>query len=224
MAAGQELPVATPRERPIIFGTAMVQLILGGRKTQTRRLVRIPSIVAHDGETFPLGEGETAADSTTIVRRKDGVFRAWMSEYPEEGGVDVACPYGQTGDRLWVRESWWHHQSAFIDQAGFLGGTITRLGEVGGSYNANDEFSPARHPNVWRKRSAMYMPRWASRLVLEVVDIRVQRLQEISDEDARAEGFEPVRSFARVWDDVNGERAPWATNPWVWAISFRRLP
>ena len=192
-AGAQELPAAA-RERPIIFGTAMVQLILAGRKTQTRRLI-----------TGPM--------AAVVERRMAGV--------PFE---EIRCPYGQPGDRLWVRESWWHHESAFINQAGFLGGTIVRIGDAGGSYNANEEFSPARHPEIWKKRNARYMPRWASRLLLEVTEVRVQRLQEISDDDARAEGFEPVRSFARVWDDVNGERAPWATNPWVWAISFRGLP
>lgn len=135
----------------------------------------------------------------------------------------LPSPYGVPGDRLWVRE-------AFIvgHEDGHGGwsvlcpsGHTERDGRV--FYRATfDEPDPNEHGAMpWRP--SIHMPRWTSRLLLEVTDVRVERLQDISAADCEAEGgFSPV-SFADAWEAINGKRAPWASNPWVWVISFSRV-
>lgn len=206
-----------PVERPIIFSGPMVRALVAGRKTQTRRLVRVPSIVA--AEPDDVDEPGERWDYTSIDQRDDGVWRAWMTEYPEEGSVTVRPP-ARPGDRLWVRETW----NQFLLEPRFI-------------YRA-DHSDPARLS--WK--SPYHMRRTASRLTLEVTEVRAQRLQDISEEDAMAEGLTP-RSwcgpaeftfetgrcvfgragavFRAVWDEINGKRAPWADNPWVWVVTFR---
>lgn len=183
-----------------------VRAILDGRKTQTRRVVKL-------------------TDSGRV--KESGSPRNWHLDDPN---AVMACPYGVPGDRLWVRETWAAPHSA-------------------------DQFRPAHIPNgtrihyaatedlgglLWRP--SIHMPRWASRLTLEVVSVRVERLQEISEEDALAEGLQRygngtfglddpaccmgVRAsvaYMRLWDSINAKRAPWASNPWVWVIEFRRI-
>lgn len=130
----------------------------------------------------------------------------------------IHSPYGAPGDRLWVRETW---------------GKLD-MGSV--CYRADDESAV---PADGRWRPSIHMPKWASRLTLEVTEVRVQRLQEISEDDARAEGPElwideggrrtqrnPKTAFRILWDSINGERkgCAWEDNPWVWSVSFRRFP
>jgi hypothetical protein len=121
------------------------------------------------------------------------------------------CPYGAPGSRLWVRERW-----ACLDPA-------SRTPVI---------YATDRGPKDYRWRPSIHMPRWASRITLEVTNVRVERLQSITEEDARAEGVEvPASSgngardwFAAAWDDLNECRGyPWASSPWVWVISFSRL-
>lgn len=131
---------------------------------------------------------------------------AQQFEYEGPGGPSMAawiaaCPYGPVGRRLYVREAW--------------NGT---QGE-GLAYKATD---PDMDGELWR--SGRFMPRWASRITLEVTDVRVQQVTAISPEDALAEGTEGQHSFAVLWDRLNGVRGyPWASAPWVWAISFKRV-
>jgi hypothetical protein len=164
------------------------------------------------------------------------------------GFVGVRCPYGVPGGLLWVRETW------AIDQCGRRvslkpeawpdGFPVQRL-----RYPATDE-APATtekgEPYWWNSRPSIHMPRWASRLTLRVTDVRVERLQEITEEDAGAEGVvvhpnttwrtfeeaergEPMRpyaardAFAGLWGSINGKRAPWESNPWTWVVSFERV-
>lgn len=194
------------RERPILFSAPMVRALLAGTKTQTRRIEKT---------SFPLGWGKP--DERSLFLR--------------------GCPYGQPGDRLWVRETWMP-----VNKDGFaIGpkGADPTLGD-GAIYRADiPAVSEADERRVRRAvrdvaapwRPSIHMPRWASRLTLEVTEVRVQRLQDISEEDARAEGVDPLATFPhrpygaaffQLWQDINGVDTAHA-NPWVWAISFKRL-
>lgn len=198
--------VAVTRERPILFSGEMVRAILDGRKTQTRRIARVTRVQATGGSL------DYAYISTG--RGRCVVVEGPASDVSSPDEIAAACPYGAPGDRLWVRETWRHQ-----------GSTET----VSAVRYAADE--PAANPHRWSP--SIFMPRWASRLSLGVVERRFERLQSISEEDARAEGFdatgavhlaEPARAaFALGWDRINGKRGPWASNPGVWAITFRRL-
>jgi hypothetical protein len=114
------------------------------------------------------------------------------------------CPYGEPGDRLWVREAF-------------------------DSWKCANESMLLLNRGAWK--SPMFMPRWASRLTLEITEVRVQRLQEMSEEDAQEEGRGTWgngcrhRYFAGLWDSINAKRGhSWESNPWVWAVSFRQVP
>lgn len=208
------------KERPIIFSGDSVRAIIDGRKTQTRRPIKDVPRDAHtfcrvsDGWVIWCG-GRSCGDQAEYDR-----FTA--ESYPEGGGI--RCPYGQPGDRLWVRETWAAHDTRAL-----------RRRYV--HYRADDE-SAYETDGPWI--SPIHMPRWASRLLLEVTDVRVQQLQEISEQDAQAEGVEPFRTigsardkqwypegfranFKLEWDQLNSKVATWSSNPWVWAISFRRV-
>lgn len=193
------------KERPILFSGPMVRAILAGQKTQTRRIVRLPAWFADE-------------------------FTVFGGEIQKE----VECPYGVTGDRLWVRETFTPHY--FDDgRPGYRADWNTRASDV------------ASEP---RWRPSIFMPRELSRITLDIASVRVERLQNISEDDARAEGVSsdadmlralrhvrgaaavravPSRlhsarnNFAALWDEINGERAPWSSNPWVWAVSFARV-
>jgi hypothetical protein len=155
----------------------------------------------------------------------------------------LRCPYGAPGDTLWVRETCWAES---VDQ----GGPLRRLDGDGIRYAADhawliientQEASEAwcklcqyggddaldNQTNIGRRVPSIHMPRWASRITLRITDIRVQRLQDTSEDDARAEGA-PQRpssakdSFQSIWNSINGADA-WEANPWVWALSFERV-
>ena len=173
----------------------MVRAILEGRKTQTRRVA--------NQKLGPLFESSL---------KHNGHVALHMMDY------DIDCPYGAVGERLWVRETW---QEVPDD-----GGTIV--------YRATDPDWEAT--DGWTWRPSIFMCRAYSRMTLEVTDVRVQRLQEIAGEDAVAEGW-PVDQelyptvnthskardwYKRLWDSLNAKRGfGWATNPWVWCITFR---
>lgn len=157
-------------------------------------------------------------------------------------GADAAwaCPYGQPGDRLWVRETW------ALEDCGEDGKRVVWQADMAAAWlmpgNVLGEiyYLPSDH-NPGRWRPSIHMPRWASRLTLEVTDVRVQRLQEISEEDAQEEGItqaplgswgvpditagwvHPVEAFRHLWEAINGERkgCAWEDNPWLWCISFK---
>lgn len=139
------------------------------------------------------------------------MFAAWEGQW-QNGRV--LCPYGQPGDRLWVRETW----------APVPSGPCRPDNPV--MYAATVE-----KPHIWTWKPSIHMPRWASRITLEVTGVRVERLQDISNADCWAEGMcddnNPEqklnrRWFSELWESINGPGS-WEQNPWVWVVEFRRV-
>lgn len=230
----EAVPAERPqaRERPILFKAPMVRALFAGTKTQTRRAM----VIGH------------APDNSNVQ------FDASDLKWYCDGGLWLrSCPYGVPGDRLWVKETWapsilrGHGQDA------------CDCDTVRVDYRANGgwkEFVTDEIPDDWTMPKAarggqsvtpLFMPRWASRITLEVTSVRVERLQDVSEEDAEAEGVASLDGeidevalcakakamglttddarawFATLWGSINGDSA-WDANPWVWVISFRRLP
>lgn len=202
--------MSTVSERPILFSAPMVRAILAGEKTQTRRIVKPQPPPGTDqviADEDPAGLG-----ALCLSDRENGEFPAGVNPWRR-------CPYGATRDRLWVRESFrlradqdhkppsddwwksgaWHDADVPRPEPTGCGGGPGKL------------------------RPAIFMPRWASRITLEVTGVRVERLQAINDHDARAEGLSDRERFEQGWDTINGKRAAWASNPWVWIVEFERL-
>ena len=221
--------------RPIIFSGPMVRAILEGRKTQTRRIVKPQPFGKFLGLLErPLDEGE------------DPVLRAWFGAGKDElTSSEITCPHGKPGDLLWVREKWQDYCPMW-DGAWCGHGTQEGIArDHQPVYAADDQAKHLRGPDGEQRlplkwKPSIHMPHWASRITLEIVAVRVERLQEISEEDAKAEGVEfspsnitlqsPFGSgvyrngFQALWstihaaDGLNG----WAANPWCWVIEFRR--
>jgi hypothetical protein len=230
-------------ERPILFSGPMVRAILAGTKTQIRRPVKLPSF-----------------DRVTRIIPSDGAVDLWDAK-DERGATPAArmvwhsitCPYGEPGDRLWVKHSYWHYTPPTTNPSNEQAwDEITRCARWPSGESILDiepDTSIRKHSDFdggWKRRPSIHMPRWASRITLEVTEVRVQRLREISEEDAQAEGAEALTDakvgdlwrfvdprhdfsaigksarncFSFLWDHINGKRAPWASNPWVWAVSF----
>jgi hypothetical protein len=197
------------KERPILFSAPMVRAILTGKKTQTRRIVK--------------GRPE----NNTRVGRKGHQAHIESPEALEH------CPYGKPGDRLWVRETWVQFVARPDGAMKVQGMPNTAVIDYKADYSsaqlAATYDSDGDIMRLPRWRPSIHMPRWASRITLEVRGVRIERLQDISEEDAKAEGMQnlndPYRSltsiFRSLWDGLNGERAPWESNPLVWVIEFR---
>lgn len=204
------------KERPIIFSAADVQAILNDRKTQTRRVAK--PINDCFGPAFPcnpLDEIRCEGGTATFL---------WQNRVDDTHETRFRCPYGMPGDWLWVREAWTIEDPDKLHLLSHEGGQ-------------NPDWiyyrDPVHEGTGLRWRPSIHMPRWASRITLEITSVRVQRLQEISSRDAWCEGarcscMSPVpeckgniESFADLWDSINGVDS-WDANPWVWAIEFRR--
>jgi hypothetical protein len=196
------------REKPILFSGPMVRAILEGRKTQTRRTVKVVS-----------GRGGV---SLVHLPGAPGIYEhldydgAGLVHFQPERQAKF-CPYGQPGDRLWVRETF-----GYLVNAGRR--TVYRA-----DGDPSDRFSGEAIAGMKWKPS-IFMRRSESRITLEVTDVRVERLQDISEEDAKAEGVGfhvggPVKAFETLWDSINGGRPwrCWDDNPWVWVVGFRRV-
>lgn len=224
------------RERPILFSAPMVRALLAGTKTQTRRAVATRYPIEFLGG---VGQQDDLSCWGWFFDGPDQhgymVLERGLNEHHNNGHVSIPCPYGEPGDRLWVRETFSPYavpggMPSSIAQATYVvfpdGGQMYRDGFY---VEPLAKYAPGAADHI-KWRPSIHMPRWASRILLEVTDVRVQRLQEISEADARAEGVgSPITrdqkrpGFMRLWDEINGARCPWDSNPWVWAVSFRRL-
>ncbi|NWA68087.1 hypothetical protein [Pseudomonas reactans] len=203
------------KERPILFSAPMVRAILEGRKTVTRREVK----------------KQAALDCLAA-----GFEPAFLTL---PGNADL-CPYGKPGGRLWVRETWYCNHSE-VQKGPYLQpadmADLDQAREDGDLVYAADGLEPYEQEQPTWKPS-IHTPRWVSRILLEITDVRVERLQDISEDQALAEGItktqdggyhvengkhyfaSPVDSFASLWSSVGGD---WDANPWVWVVEFKRV-
>ena len=234
-------------ERGMIFNAEMVRAILAGRKTQTRRIMKPqPEPCPRGGHWWPSNVFKTMLHVEEEMQNGKG---GWG------GLVGDACPFGDVGDRIWVREA--YRFPASLDDV-----SPTGVGEMAVAtgyrkpwaptfYEFTGTFSdgwkgfdtPPKVSDAGKLRPSIHMPRWASRILLEITDVRVERLNTISEEDARAEGIidggclncgepepcgcanpEPdaTDAFAYLWQSIYGQEN-WNANPWVWVISFKRV-
>lgn len=229
------------KERPILFSAPMVRAILEGRKTVTRRAIKIQPHIDASGN-FCVGSSNYG---------QDGYSKPVTKHF-----VNGCCPYGKPGDRLWVRETFallgnedgccidWQDNLVKGDERGAA--RIYRASCPPGDYGLNQipakaEWKPdteaMEYDGAWRP--SIHMPRWASRILLEITDVRVERLQDITCEQAAAEGVHrgplrewcasdeggachkyPVPAFRDLWQSVGGN---WDANPWVWVVEFKRV-
>lgn len=216
------------KERPILFSGPMVRAILDVRKTQTRRVVKPQPQKSGRWWSWKNWEGSDDGDR----------FGPMLASI-----ISANSSYGAPGDRLWVREE--HYRFGHWEP---VPGVRTKTGRMKWRFvadsqevcfDAPDIFRKGRHHKdpgtpAWHKRLARFMPRLASRITLEITDVRVERLQDISEEDAMAEGCEwqhwtfpnsttPGKtSYCVLWESINGAGS-WDANPWVCVVSFRRI-
>jgi len=193
------------KERPILFTEPMVRAIVAGQKTQTRRLVN--------------------PKYSWDVDDSEGVNKVYYPCYVtgEPEAMEVPCPYGDVGDRLYVRETW---------------SVVPHVTEDGPKNKAKGDGTGVTwraawdgNPSGFKWKPSIHMPRWASRIKLEIVRVGVERLQDLSDQDAIAEGVRcagvPASlsdrgAYAKLWESINGPGS-WDLNPWVWVIEFKKL-
>ena len=194
------------RSRPILFSAPMVRAILAGTKTQTRRIAK-PVRHPDWGNLYSPG---------ALVREHEPMHVIYR-----------ACPYGQPGDRLWVRETFAHiyRDNTRPDER--------RDDDV--AYKADHQGLDEYAYGSWKP--SIHMPSWASRITLEITGVLVERLQDISAKDAIAEGvrvhedhhgkpsgsiYSPVQAYCDLWESINGHGS-WDANPWVWVLEFKRV-
>ncbi|GKW27807.1 hypothetical protein AB6D34_09215 [Pectobacterium brasiliense] len=214
------------KERGIIFNGEMVRATLDGLKTQTRRVVR------HQPD-------------------EDGLARLSGGPWMDTSEKVYRCPYGEVGDRLWVRETWsllgnedacpidWNDnlvKGGGVDAARIYRASCEQKPGDYGLWSIPDDADWKPHTDDMKFEGAwtpsIHMPRWASRITLEITDVRVERLNDISEEDAKAEGcinslhLQGGRfaneNFAWLWQSIYGAES-WDANPWVWVIVFKRI-
>lgn len=247
------------KERPILYSTPMILALLNGSKTQTRRVCK-PAC------------DEALGPAEAVCRCDDETFIAWWGATPLEGwefatkhgypdGGGFVCPYGKPGDRLWVKESCWLRPERTTRMMREGADTWPPVMYAADMDDADRDFCKQ---NLWLRRNSIHCPRWASRITLEVTDVRVERVQSISLDDIWEEGtqipvnkdghllailtgkhkpsdywpcatYDELKSrddfadqwarshFAMLWDGINSKTHPWESNPWVWAIAFRRV-
>jgi len=202
------------KERPILFSAPMVRAILDGQKTRTRRVIK----------NQRLGSGYQKSFSAYEVEKNSNGDKAFGFDDEDETWI---CPYGQPGDRLWVRETW-KGLPAYDDDF-----------EYRADWSAEEE---ARYAKVLPWKPSIHMPRRASRITLEITGIRVELLNTISNTEILREGirsescnicvhtggsgcehcFSIINPFKKLWESINGPGS-WAENPWVWVIEFKMV-
>ncbi|HCF8297135.1 TPA: hypothetical protein NIV23_005187 [Klebsiella pneumoniae] len=216
-------------ERGMIFNAEMVRALLDGRKTQTRR---------------PIKWKQTRF--TEIGEREDGSKWPWSEDAEHACDFWHPCPFGAVGDRIWVRETWGVVSHAFSDDGlmidwvpdrpataihempfgnGYYSGYAIYAADGDFTWGDDDGYEDGR--SCWKP--SIHMPRAASRILLEITDVRVERLRSMSQDDARAEGviaasgpMEAGLAFRELWDSIYGEES-WKANPWVWVIKFKQI-
>lgn len=221
------------KERPILFSAPMVRAILDGRKTVTRRPVKGCQIPVEDTSVAAGERHRWMAIAQRDPRYGFGVFGATEAECAKELEEFAPCPYGRPGDRLWVRETW-----AADAQVNAIAPRDLSQGEPI-FYPADGAVRKTGCSMITqgRARPSIHMPRWACRILLEITDVRVERLQDISRADIRAEGMQCPPELAsddvspnyrdwyraawrQLWESTGGD---WAANPWVWVVEFKRV-
>ncbi|MGY6129140.1 hypothetical protein ACW9YV_27910 (plasmid) [Paraburkholderia strydomiana] len=228
------------RELPILFSGAMVRALLDGSKTQTRRVVK----------WLDLKPGINLQFSGLTPSQVGG---AWVLESPTRSShewrcAQTPCPFGMPGDRLWVRETWqgpmWE-EGRWDPDTDYQSPQYCEYRADGGPTPEYVDFEDNFHQG-WKP--SIHMPRWASRITLEVTGVRVERPQDISEVDAAAEGVESLRnegeywkhylestascdaliclsareSFRTLWDSLAAPGSDWQAYPWVWVVEFKR--
>lgn len=214
-------------ERPILFNAEMVNAILDGRKFQTRRIIN-PQPEFKEGTGF----------------HWKGAMYGIGSNYAEtvRNFTNFSCPIGRVGDRLWVRETTiisppnWLAPDDVLDHPDVIKDPKGEYRVVQYVASNSDTDVPLKDYK-FKKTPSIHMPRWASRILLEITNVRVERLQIISDEDAKAEGFDysthpsaiemgyaigARTNFRHTWEEIYGANA-WNKNPWVWVVEFKKL-
>ncbi|WP_448649271.1 hypothetical protein [Pseudomonas corrugata] len=211
------------KERPILFSAPMVRAILEGRKTVTRRAIKVQPHIDASGN-FCVGRYNYG---------QDGDGKPVTKHF-----VKDCCPYGKPGDRLWVRETFMDLLGTGVEHRPTIDSPVQR-------YCYSADVRPGSFADETRKdyglrwKPSIHMPRAASRILLEITDVRVERLQDISDEQAKAEGVQrgplrewcgsdeggawhkyPVPAFRNLWQSTGGD---WDANPCVWVVEFERI-
>ncbi|HBL7239249.1 TPA: hypothetical protein LS257_001872 [Serratia liquefaciens] len=220
------------KERPVIFNGEMVRAILGGRKTQTRR--------ALNWKRQPY---------TEMAERDDGSLCPWAEDGEHGGDIWFPCPFGEVGDRLWVRETWgvvshdFDESERIIDWVPDRPATAIHEMPFGNGYYSGHAIYAVDGQFTWGDddghgerscwKPSIHMPRAACRILLEITAVRVERLNRISEEDAKAEGYplerevdggahDPWLWFRDLWDGIYPDN-DFKVNPWVWVIEFKRV-
>jgi len=228
-------------EHPIIFNSKSIQAIVAGAKSQTRRVVK-PLVYMKKYCNLRWGGFEDFQEANTAA--------ATAAKLNLSQGLKV-CPYGEVGDKLWVRETWGSPDADYIrckeGRKPKLGDKIVYRANPADDYQWS-KGKPSQGSFCWR--SPIFMPKWAARIWLEITGMRVERLQDISEEDAIAEGIgygfqrnsgwpdylhikngiceltqDTARmSYSTYWDSINAKRGhPWENNDWVWVIEFKQI-
>ena len=236
------------KERGVLFNGEMVRAILEGHKTQTRRIMKVQP----PDETYKFS---TLCDTTAREERKH-IGAHHFAKYDGFRQLDSTkyfrSPFGYKGDRLWVRENFstdaitmypcpkvWYQATEFIKCDGIHTCPKESRGKWADCLTCWEEEN-----GKFRWRPSIHMPRKASRITLEITNIRVERLQDISDEDAKAEGVETMQNYADdqwlscanvrfgtqpnkfkfgvLWDSIQ-EQNKWNENPWVWVVEFKKI-
>lgn len=234
------------KERGMIFNGEMVRALLDGRKTQTRRIMKVqpePSKSRPGDFWFSSKKLESMVHVSDLAPGNSPIVDCHLF-FQEH-----CCPFGAVGDRIWVRETWqvihdYVDENGIVDERRFARSIPRQRGNYWHPVYEEHFGNESREDRGFPWRPSIHMPRWASRIMLEITDVRVERLNAISEEEAITEGVPPAGgllpdypgtfltpkgdfatakvAFQRLWESIYGEDS-WKANPWVWVIEFKRV-